>query len=66
MRIGPFGTWELLIILLVVILVFGAKRLPEVAKGLGQSVKEFRSGIKDVKEDVEKERAEKEGKKVEG
>jgi len=51
MRIGPLGHWELLILLLVVILVFGAKRLPEVAKGLGQSVRAFRSGIKDLDSD---------------
>jgi len=51
MRLGPLGTPELLILLLVVILVFGAKRLPEVAKGLGQSVRAFRSGIKDLDAD---------------
>ena len=53
MRIGPLGIWELLIILVVVLLIFGPRRLPEMAKGLGQSVREFRKGIKDIKGDFE-------------
>ena len=55
MRIGPFGVWEILIILVVVLLIFGPRRLPEMAKGLGQSVREFRKGIKDMKDDFETE-----------
>jgi sec-independent protein translocase protein TatA len=53
MRIGPLGIWELLIILVVVLLIFGPRRLPEMAKGLGQSVREFRKGIRDIKSDFE-------------
>ncbi len=53
MRIGPLGIWELLIILVVVLLIFGPRRLPEMAKGLGQSVREFRKGIRDIKNDFE-------------
>lgn len=53
MRIGPLGIWELLIILVVVLLIFGPRRLPEMAKGIGQSVREFRKGIKDMKDDFE-------------
>jgi len=48
MRIGPFGPWEIFIILVVVLLFFGPKRLPEMAKGIGQSVREFRRGIRGV------------------
>ncbi len=55
MRIGPLGLPELLIILLVVLLIFGPRRLPDMAKGLGQSVREFRKGLKDMKEDFESE-----------
>jgi sec-independent protein translocase protein TatA len=55
MRIGPLGLPELLIILLVVLLIFGPRRLPDMAKGLGQSVREFRRGLKDMKEDFESE-----------
>jgi sec-independent protein translocase protein TatA len=53
MRIGPFGIWEILIILIVVLLLFGPKRLPELAKSVGQSVREFRRGIKDLKNDID-------------
>jgi sec-independent protein translocase protein TatA len=52
-RIGPLGIWELLIILVVILLIFGPRRLPEMAKGIGQSVREFRKGIRDMKDDVE-------------
>lgn len=53
----PFGIGipEVLIILIVVLLVFGPRRLPEMAKGIGQSVREFRKGIRDIKEDINKE-----------
>jgi len=51
MRIGPFGVWEILIILVVVLLIFGPRRLPEMAKGLGQSVRAFRKEMRDIKED---------------
>ena len=46
MRIGPFGHWEIILILVVVMLLFGAKRLPDMAKGVGQSVREFRRAIR--------------------
>jgi sec-independent protein translocase protein TatA len=55
MRFGPLGVWEILIILLVILLVFGPRRLPEMARGLGQSVREFRKGIRDIKDDIAKE-----------
>lgn len=53
MRIGPFGIWEILIILVIVLLVFGPKRLPEMAKGLGQSVRAFRKEMRDIKADLD-------------
>jgi sec-independent protein translocase protein TatA len=53
MRIGPFGVWEILIILIVVLLIFGPRRLPEMAKGLGQSVREFRKEMRSFKDDME-------------
>lgn len=43
---------EILLILVVILLLFGAKRLPEMAKGIGQSVREFRKGIRDMKDEV--------------
>ena len=45
--------WELLIIFLVVLLLFGAKRIPEMARGLGKGIREFRGAVKDVREEVE-------------
>lgn len=53
----PFnlGIPEVVIILIVVLLVFGPRRLPEMAKGIGQSVREFRKGIRDMKDDINKE-----------
>lgn len=40
---GNIGTWQLVIVLLIVLLLFGAKRLPEAARGLGRSLKIFKS-----------------------
>ncbi|MGI9610634.1 MAG: twin-arginine translocase TatA/TatE family subunit [Acidimicrobiia bacterium] len=42
-----FGTQELLIILVIVLLVFGARKLPDLARSLGSSAKEFRKGIEE-------------------
>jgi sec-independent protein translocase protein TatA len=47
MDVGPV---ELLIVLAVVLLLFGSKKLPELAKGMGQAAKEFRSGLHDEPE----------------
>jgi sec-independent protein translocase protein TatA len=44
---GPIGVPELLIILAIIILIFGASRLPEIGRGIGQGIKNFRSGMKD-------------------
>ena len=47
------GHWEILIILLIVLLVFGAKRIPEMAQGLGKGIKEFRKAMHDVQEEID-------------
>ena len=52
---GNIGGSELFLILLVILVFFGAKKLPELAKGLGQGIREFRKAAKDVKEEVDKE-----------
>jgi len=41
------GFPELLIILVVILVLFGAKKIPDLAKGIGQGIKEFKKGIKD-------------------
>ncbi len=45
---GGIGAPELIIIFLVVLLVFGAKRIPEIARGLGKGIREFKSATKDI------------------
>jgi sec-independent protein translocase protein TatA len=52
---GNIGGSELFLILLVILVFFGAKKLPELAKGLGQGIREFRKAARDVQEEVEKE-----------
>ena len=54
------GTWEWVIIALVILLLFGGKKIPELMKGLGKGVKSFKEGmnsvekeINDIKKDVE-------------
>jgi sec-independent protein translocase protein TatA len=44
------GIWELLIILVIVVVIFGATRLPQIGQGLGEGIKNFRTGIKDPPE----------------
>ena len=62
MGIGNLGMPELIIILVVVLLLFGAKRLPELARGLGKGIQEFKSAStkteKELKEGEEKEEKE--------
>ncbi len=41
----PLGPWELLIILFIVLLLFGAKRVPEVGRSLGQTLREFKEAV---------------------
>ncbi|GAA4433932.1 twin-arginine translocase TatA/TatE family subunit [Ravibacter arvi] len=48
------GGQEMLLIGLVLLLLFGAKKIPELMKGLGQGIKEFKNATKDVKESIEK------------
>lgn len=52
----PLGTQELVIILGIAVFIFGAKKLPEIGKGLGKSIREFKSSIsgEDDKEDPAK------------
>ncbi|AZI41412.1 twin-arginine translocase TatA/TatE family subunit [Deinococcus psychrotolerans] len=46
------GPMEVILIVLVVVLLFGAKKIPEIAKGLGQGIKEFKSTSKDTTTDT--------------
>jgi sec-independent protein translocase protein TatA len=56
--LGAFlGTTEIIIILFIVLLLFGAKKLPELAKGLGKSVNEFKKASKDAEAEEEQRAA---------
>lgn len=47
------GGQEMLLIFLALLLFFGAKKLPELARGLGKGIKEFKEATKDVRENIE-------------
>jgi sec-independent protein translocase protein TatA len=49
--IGGLGMQELIIILVILLLLFGSTRLPQLAKGMGKSIREFKKGINDAGED---------------
>ncbi|MFP8488430.1 twin-arginine translocase TatA/TatE family subunit [Gracilimonas sp. Q87] len=50
---NSLGAPEILIIAIVILVLFGAKRIPELARGLGQGIKEFRQASKDIKKEIE-------------
>lgn len=45
MRFGSFGVTEILIVLVILLLIFGAKRIPEISHALGSSFRQFKKGI---------------------
>lgn len=47
------GGWEWIIIILVVLIFFGAKKIPELARGLGKGIREFKDATKEIKKDIE-------------
>jgi sec-independent protein translocase protein TatA len=55
LAIGGLGTPELLVIALVIFLLFGATRLPQLAKSLGQSKRAFKEGLEEGERDAQKE-----------
>jgi len=64
MGIFGIGMQELLIILLICLLIFGANKLPEIGRALGKTIKEFKKSMKEISsEDEEKDKEEKIAKK---
>lgn len=53
MLAGFFGGWEIVLILAMALLLFGSKKLPELAKGLGQGIKEFKKATREVTDEME-------------
>lgn len=51
---GQFGIREILIIVLIILILFGARRIPELMRSMGQGFREFKSGMKDSPKDEEK------------
>ena len=51
---GPIGTTELIIILVIVVLVFGVNKIPQLGKGLGEGIRNFKSSIKEISAESDK------------
>ena len=62
---GFFGTPEIILIVLAIILLFGGRKIPELMRGLGKGVKEFKEGVSDDKKESTEEKKESEDKKDE-
>ena len=57
MHIYPlvFGTWEIVLIVFVIVLLFGGKKIPELMKGVGKGVKSFKEGMNEVEKELKEE-----------
>lgn len=51
--IGGLGGTEILLLLFVILLLFGAKKIPELARGLGKGIREFKDATKEIKNELE-------------
>lgn len=51
--LGGLGGWEVLVIVLVLLIFFGAKKIPELARGLGRGIREFKDATKEIKDEIE-------------
>ena len=50
--IGSVGVWEVILILAVLLLVFGARRLPEIGAALGKGIREFKGSVRDIENEI--------------
>ncbi|MFT5640635.1 MAG: sec-independent protein translocase protein TatA [Cyclobacteriaceae bacterium] len=50
---GMPGGWELIVIILFVIIFFGAKKIPEIARGMGKGIREFKDATKEIKDEIQ-------------
>ena len=50
--IGNLGTGEIIIIAIIVLLLFGGKKIPELMKGIGKGVKNFKDGVRGLEDDI--------------
>ena len=51
--LGILGPWQIALIVAVVLLLFGGKKIPELMRGLGKGMKEFKNAKKDISEEIE-------------
>ena len=58
--VGPLGTTELIVILVIVVLIFGVNKIPQLGKGLGEGIRNFKSSIKEISADSDKKQPEQE------
>ena len=58
--LGSLGGQEIIIIALVILLLFGGKKIPELMRGLGKGVSQFKKGMKDIEDDINAEPEKKE------
>lgn len=47
------GPWEILVLLFIILIIFGPKRLPEMGKSLGKAIKEFKNAGKQIQDDID-------------
>ncbi len=59
---GSLGFWEIALIVLAIVLLFGGKKIPELMRGIGKGLKSLKEGMKDVEEDVQDIKKDIEGK----
>jgi sec-independent protein translocase protein TatA len=51
--LGPIGAWEVFLLLTVILIFFGAKKIPELARGLGKGIREFKDASSEVTKSIE-------------
>lgn len=51
--LGVIGPWQIVIIVLAILILFGANKIPEFMKGLGKGVKSFKEGLKEIEKEEE-------------
>lgn len=55
MFLGNLGTGEIIVIALIVLLLFGGKKIPELMRGIGKGVKNFKDGMSDIESEIKKD-----------
>ena len=50
-----FGHWEILIIIVIALIIFGAGKLPEIGSGIGNAIRNFKTGVADVETEIKEE-----------